>query len=167
MGKRRIRNLQNLGQKEILGFDVRNDRLEESKRKYQIQTYSDIDDAINQNPNLIIISTPPNLHLKYVQIATKNKIPFFTELNLISKDVKKIILCSQKSKTRGFPSCTFYFHPVVKKLKQLLKIISIRKLKSSPSDPARPAPRSPVKPRSEALKHSVPRWKYCSSLRRG
>ena len=128
MGKRRIRNLQNLGQNTIVGFDVRKDRREETKRKYHIDTYSNISEAINKKPNLIIISTPPDLHLKYVKIATKNRIPFFTELNLISKDVKKIISCLEKSKTKGFPSCTFYFHPIVIKLKQLLNKNSIGKV---------------------------------------
>ena len=128
MGKRRIRNLQNLGQNKIIGFDVRKDRREESKKKYHIETYADVDEAINQKPDLIIISTPPDLHLKYVEIAIKNKIPFFTELNLISKDVKKIITCLEKSKIKGFPSCTFYFHPVVLKLKQLLQKKSIGKI---------------------------------------
>jgi len=128
MGKRRIRNLKKIGQNKITGFDVRKDRRDEARRKYQIETYEDVEEAINQKPNLIIISTPPDLHLKYVKIAIKNKIPFFTELNLISKDVKKIITQLQKSKVKGFPSCTFFFHPVVIKLKQLVEKNAIGKV---------------------------------------
>ena len=76
MGKRRIRNLKKIGQNKITGFDVRKDRRDEARRKYQIETYEDVEEAINQKPNLIIISTPPDLHLKYVKIAIKIKFHF-------------------------------------------------------------------------------------------
>ena len=38
MGKRRVRNLQSLGIKNIVGFDIREDRREETEKKYQINT---------------------------------------------------------------------------------------------------------------------------------
>ena len=37
MGKRRIRNLQALGHVELAGFDIRKDRRDESKEKYDIE----------------------------------------------------------------------------------------------------------------------------------
>ena len=121
MGKRRIRNLQKLGYTDISGFDVKRDRRKEVEKKFKINTFSNVEKAITEKPNLVIISTPPNLHWKYVKIISKKKIPFFTELNLISKDVKKIITILEKSKSKGFPSCTFYFHPIVLELKKILQ----------------------------------------------
>ena len=38
MGKRRIRNLQANGEKDIVGFDIRPDRNAEAKEKYGIKT---------------------------------------------------------------------------------------------------------------------------------
>ena len=38
MGKRRVRNLQALGYRNIIGFDMREDRRKEAKEKYGIQT---------------------------------------------------------------------------------------------------------------------------------
>ena len=69
MGKRRIRNLQHLGFNDIVGFDTRNDRLTESERKYHIVTTKSFDESITNTPDLMIISTPPDHHLKFVKFA--------------------------------------------------------------------------------------------------
>ena len=37
MGKRRIRNLLKLGYKDIIGFDIRTDRINEVNKKYHIK----------------------------------------------------------------------------------------------------------------------------------
>jgi predicted dehydrogenase len=58
MGKRRIRNLQSLKFGDIIGFDVSKERRKESEDKYKIKTFESIGDAINENPNAIIISSP-------------------------------------------------------------------------------------------------------------
>jgi predicted dehydrogenase len=77
MGKRRIRNLQYLGEKDIIGYDIRDERREECKQKYRIKTFNDIDKAMDQNPDVLIISTPPNHHIEYEFLAAKNNKHFF------------------------------------------------------------------------------------------
>ena len=128
MGKRRIRNLLKLNYTDIIGFDTREDRRNEVFRLYGIQTVSDIVKGIEKNPHIMIISTPPNLHLHYAIIALKNNIHFFMEINLLINDLKKII---KKSKTHSIiisPSSTMRFHPMVKKLKDLLNKKTIGKV---------------------------------------
>jgi len=49
MGKRRIRNLLKLGYKDIIGFDIRIDRINEVNKKYHIKSYFDLDDALAEN----------------------------------------------------------------------------------------------------------------------
>lgn len=120
MGKRRIRNLMKLGYKNIIGFDVREDRRIEANKVYGIETISNMNSILERKPKIVIISTPPDLHLKYANIAIKKEINFFMELNLISKDVKTIIQKSKKKSIIISPSSTMLFHPVVKKLKKLL-----------------------------------------------
>ena len=65
MGRRRIRNLQNLGYKNIIGYDKKKSRRDESKQKYRLKTFEKIEDALDYNPKAMIISTPPDLHLQY------------------------------------------------------------------------------------------------------
>ena len=128
MGKRRIRNLSVLGYEHIIGFDPRSDRRKESEKKYGIQTFSSILEAINESPDAMIISTPPDLHTKYAKVAIKNNIHFFTEVNLVSKEISDILKCLSDSKIVGVPSCTMLFHPVIIKLKKLLETQIIGKV---------------------------------------
>ncbi len=120
MGKRRIRNLLKLGYTDIIGFDLREDRCLESEKEYGVTTFNDFSLAITQSPNIFIISTPPHLHEEYIDYAIKNKISFFSELNLFSNVVKKSIQKMNNISITACSSSTMRFHPIVKKLKNLL-----------------------------------------------
>ena len=120
MGKRRIRNLQFLKQKDILGFDPREDRCGEARKKYQIHTFSNIDDAVKENPDAMIISTPPDLHMKYAKIALRNKIHFFTEASVVQDEMLEVIDMLKESEKVGLPSCTMRYHPIVKEIRKIL-----------------------------------------------
>ena len=129
MGKRRVRNLLNLGYNDIIGFDPRSDRRKESTKKYKIQTFSSIEESISHNPKIMIISTPPDLHYQYANIAIQNNTHFFTEVNLSSTDVKKIIQKLKKKKSLiGVPSCTTLYNPVIKELSKIIRKSSTGKI---------------------------------------
>ena len=121
MGKRRIRNLLKLQYDNIIGYDMSESRRSEVQKNYLITVASSITDCLKQKPNVMIISTPPDKHLKYAKIAIKNNIHFFTEVNLLSNHVEKIIQYSQGSLITASPSYTMHFHPIVKELKKLLQ----------------------------------------------
>lgn len=123
MGKRRVRNLIALGHKDkIAGFDLREDRVEESK-KYNIRLYKDFNKAIEEyKPNVFIISTPPNRHIYYAYIAIKNRIDCFIEASVI--DSEKILELSKSIKDTSIivaPSCTMKYYPAPIKIKELIK----------------------------------------------
>ena len=128
MGKRRVRNLLKLGYNEIIGFDPRFDRRKESMSKYKIITVPTIKEGLKENPDVMIISTPPDLHYQYAKIAIKKNIHFFTEVNLASADVKKIINELKNKSIVGVPSCTTLYNPVVKELQKIIKSKSIGKI---------------------------------------
>lgn len=121
MGKRRIRNLVKLGFTDIIGFDPRKDRRDETAKKYPIKVQSSLINSLKSKPEVMIISTPPDKHLKYIKIAIKNNIHFFTEVNLISKHVEEAIYLLRKKALFASPSNTMHFHPVIKELKKLLQ----------------------------------------------
>ena len=120
MGRRRIRNLLKLGYTNLLGFEPREDRRNEVEKKYRIQTFSNFKEALEKKPNAMVISTPPDLHAKYANIAIAENIHFFMEVNMSSKDLYRIIKKMKRKSVVAAPSCTMRFHPVVKKLKELL-----------------------------------------------
>ena len=128
MGKRRIRNLLALGYDDIVGYDPRPDRRREVYGKHHIDSISDFNSALEKNPDIMIISTPPDLHRKYAEIAIKNNIHFFTEVNLSSTDILAITKMMKGRSIIGSPSCTMRFHPVTKVIKKLLTSNSIGKI---------------------------------------
>ena len=128
MGKRRIRNLKQLGHTEIIGFDTRDDRGKEANEKYQISTFTDISEALKEKPDAMIISTPPDLHMKYAKMAIKNKIHFFTEASVVQDEMSDIIHELKNSDIIGLPSCTMRYHPIIININKILKSNKIGKI---------------------------------------
>ena len=127
MGKRRIRNLLQLKFYDIIGYDPRDDHRNEAEQ-YGIQVFDNFSNALSENPKVMIISTPPDLHLYYSKIAIKEKIHFFTEVNMSAKDVSKIFQLLKNKKIIGLPSCTMFFNPMIIELQKLLKKQTIGKI---------------------------------------
>ena len=121
MGKRRIRNLQKLGFDNLIGFDIKKERLDEVSKKFKINTMSNIENAIKLKPDIMIISTPPDLHMKYAKIAIEKKIHFFTEADVVIDEMSEIINLLKNSKIVGVPSCTLRFHTMFLKIQQILQ----------------------------------------------
>ncbi len=121
MGKRRVRNLKHLNVGKIYGFDVSESRRKEAEEKYGIKTFKTFETAIkNTDPDVFIISTPPNNHLEYELEAAKRKIPFFCEASIVSEGMKNLLAITKKNNVFAAPSCTILFHPGVKKIKEII-----------------------------------------------
>ena len=120
MGKRRIRNLKHLKADEIFGFDVNSNRCKEVEEKYKIKTFTDFDEGLKKNPDAMIISTPPDLHMKYAKIALENNIHFFTEASVTQDGMQVVINGLKQKQIIGFPSCTLRFHPIILKIKEII-----------------------------------------------
>lgn len=122
MGKRRIRNLKQLGISEITGYDVREDRKEYARATYGISTLDEFDwDAIS-GFDFVLICTPPDLHMEgAIECARRGK-HFFTELNFVSDRLDELldILESSQHEFVAAPSCTLRYHPCVEKTRELL-----------------------------------------------
>ena len=85
MGKRRLRNLKALKEEDVIAFDLREDRRKEVGEKYGIKTFGKFEDALQEKPEIFIISVPPDIHLEYQLYAVKNNINFFTEASVIKE----------------------------------------------------------------------------------
>jgi predicted dehydrogenase len=120
MGKRRIRNLQYLGEQDVIGFDMLDDRRKECEEKYHITTFNNIDKAMTEKPDALVISTPPNHHLEYELLAAKNNKHFFCEAGVFSKGVDELIKICKTKKIVAAPSATLRFNDSIKKIKKLI-----------------------------------------------
>ena len=120
MGKRRIRNLQYLKGGEILGFDPRADRCDEVVEQYGIRTFPDFDEAMAADPDALIISTPPELHLQYERIAATNGKHFFCEVGVGTEGIDELAQLTHGKGIVAAPSCTLRFHPMVQRIKSVV-----------------------------------------------
>lgn len=122
MGKRRVRCLHALNRKDVYGFDMRQDRREETEEKYGIKTYDDITRAVQQiNPDVFIISVPPHVHHEYIKLAIEHKKDFFVEASVVDTDMDII---KQNLRTAGIvaaPSSTMTFHPAIRQIDAIIK----------------------------------------------
>lgn len=126
MGKRRIRNLHVNGERDIVGFDIRPDRIKEAKEKYGIKTVDDFQNLSPADFDVMIISTSPEAHGDYIRFALKNKKHFFVE-HPISDDGYKDIL-KDKSEAIKVPSSTLRFYTPIKMMKKILSEGKIGKI---------------------------------------
>ncbi len=120
MGKRRVRCLKRLGITDIVGFDPRADRREESTTKYEIATLGDWEEAKALKVDAWVISTPPNLHLLYAFQALDRGISFFTEASVTDPKVPEMVARLAKSDAIGAPSCTLRYYPGPRRIKAIV-----------------------------------------------
>lgn len=129
MGKRRIRCLKALEEKNIFGFDLREDRAKEANEKYGVETYTDFDKAIAEaKPEALIISVPPANHGTYIKYALEHSLHCFIEASVVDHGMTDLLKLEQKSKTVVAPSSTLYFHPAVQMIKEIIRSGELGKL---------------------------------------
>ena len=122
MGKRRVRNLQALGVEYVAGFDVRKDRRLETKTKYGISVFDDIETAIAEaHPDACAICTPPDLHMHYAFLVQARNMDCFIEASVVEKEeILRLDQLIRGGSTLALPSCTMLFYPGPKKIKELV-----------------------------------------------
>jgi len=120
MGKRRVRNLQRLGVTKITGFDPRSDRRDEAAKLYRIDTVDDVERGFAVRPDAIVISTPPDLHVRYARQAVSHGLPFFMEASVVDDDMATLEREAEKARVVAAPSCTMRFQPSVRTMKRLV-----------------------------------------------
>jgi predicted dehydrogenase len=134
IGKRHLKNLQDLGVKEIIAFDTNKQRCSEIKKNYHIDVYDNLEEAIKENVSVTIICSPTSYHRAHIQKSVNANCHIFVE-KPIAESLKNMESLLDEIKSRSLISlvgCNFRFHPGLQKVKSLLdenaigKIISAR-----------------------------------------
>jgi len=97
-----------------------NDSLEEL---YGVKIFKNLDNALNSNPDLAVISTPSSLHINYAQLCAEKGINIFIEKPLSHsfegfKKLEDTILSQKLFLQVGFQR---RYHPFLLKIKQLIE----------------------------------------------
>lgn len=121
IGRRHFRNLLALGERDIVFLRSKRSTLSDDEISgYPVET--DIQTALDHNPDAVIISNPTSLHLDIAIPAAENDCHLFIE-KPISHSLERIDEL-QAALVRGggqaFTAFQFRFHPGLKKIKNLL-----------------------------------------------
>jgi len=113
MGKRRIRNLQALNQTKLAGFDPRADRRDEASTRYGVEVFDSFERSLEVfQPDALIISTSPDLHMQYAFLALRRELHCFIEASVVEGErVVELSQAIQKKNLVMVPSCTMRYHP--------------------------------------------------------
>ncbi len=132
IGKRHIKNLLNFGIKphNITGIDPRQDRINETKKLFNIDsTYRNLN-KLDKSYNAAIICSPTSLHIKQAIFLAKKKINIFIEKplnhNLSKINVLKNIV--KKNNIKVLITYPFRFSKHGQKLKEIVKSKKLGKI---------------------------------------
>ena len=121
MGRRRIRLYKQIEPTaHFICVDSNNDRLEQVEQDGHTP-FANLDDAIQEKPDLAFVSTSPLSHATIIPILLKNKINTFTEINLSSKNYDEMIRLAKENNVKLFLSSTMLYKNQIKKIKQLVQ----------------------------------------------
>lgn len=121
MGRRRIRLYKQIEPTaHFICVDSNNERLKQVEHDGHIPI-ANLDDAIQEKPDLAFVSTSPLSHAAIIPILLKNKINTFTEINLSSKNYDEMIRLAKENDVKLFLSSTMLYKNQIKRIKQLVQ----------------------------------------------
>lgn len=123
MGKRRVRCLLAAGvsPEQIVVFDTRGDRLDESRAKHGVAVTDDCESYLAaEELSAVFVSVPGFLHMRYCLAAARAGKHWFCEVPLATRleDVAALKAATHERSLVGAPGCQLLFHPLGLALKR-------------------------------------------------
>lgn len=123
IGKRHIKNLQQCGVASISAMDISESRRNEVHQSLGIETYSSIDEIIEQKPDAAMICTPNSLHIQNALQFANAGCHLFIEKPLshtMQHIYDLIAICDEKDLVH-LVGCNMRFHPGLQTVRSLLQ----------------------------------------------
>lgn len=121
IGTRHARNLLRLGL-EVSLYDIDADRRDSLGKELQIDTQTTLKDGLDENPDIVVIATPNNHHLKPARAAVAAGCSLFVEkpLSHNANGVEELVNKIQSNNLVSMIGCNLRFHPAINQIKELL-----------------------------------------------
>ena len=130
IGQRHLKNLRKLTDDTIIAYRTTTENIEELNKKYNISSYSDLDRAFDEKPDVVFITNPTRLHMPTALRAAEHNCHLFIE-KPISHDLGQIdtlFTIMEKNNKICFTAFNYRFHPNLIKIKELLNQNKIGKV---------------------------------------
>jgi predicted dehydrogenase len=129
IGERHIKNLITLSAGSIIVSDTNPDRLEYIKEKYFLDVFDDVDAAFTTHPDIVLVCTPPPLHIPLAMKAVDHGCHVFIEkpLSHTLEHVDGLLSKAKKKQRIVFVGYNLRFQKGIRLMKQLLEEEAIGK----------------------------------------
>lgn len=130
IGERHIKNLKRLSTGEILAHDLDLKRLNLMKKKYKVCGYENIDKAWEQEPDAVLVCTPPSSHIPISLAAINYGANVFIEKPLSNtlKGVDELLRNARRKNLIVFVGYNFRFHKGIQLVKEMVDSREIGKV---------------------------------------
>lgn len=123
MGERRIRLLLglNLENCKIFGTDIKEERCNNIKKKYAINTFDSIESAVSlEKMDVAFICTAPVTHCEIILKCLNFNLDIFTELNVVSDGYEQILALAAKLNKKVFLSSTLNYRKDIQYIQNIV-----------------------------------------------
>lgn len=120
IGLRHLNNLLLLGEKDILLLRTRNEPVKEAP---DLPVFTNLQDALNQKPDAVIVSNPTSHHMDVALQAAKAGCHLFVEkpLSHTWENVNELLAAAKEKGLIGMVGFDMHFDPGLQKVRQLIK----------------------------------------------
>ena len=122
IGKRHLKNLRSLTKDKIIAYRTTNKDKELLEKEFGVVTYTDLDEALKEKPDVVFITNPTSLHIPISQKLAENGCHLFIEkpISHNMEGVEKLFNTVEKQGKVCFLAFCMRFHPNLLKIKELL-----------------------------------------------
>jgi len=130
IGQRHLKNLRNITDDSIFAFRTNTENVEELNKKYNIYSYTDLDEAFSEKPDVVFITNPTILHMPIALKAAELNCHLFIEKPISHnlEQIDSLFKIMKKNNKVCFTAFNFRFHPNLIKIKELLNQNKIGKI---------------------------------------
>lgn len=132
IGQRHLKNLRSFFDGEIIAYRTSNKNTKELEEKYNIKSYFNLDEALKQKPDAVLITNPTALHIPVALAAAKKGCHLFIEkpISHTMEGVDELINIIKEDNLVAMVGYNTRFHPNMKRIKNLLNNNAIGKITS-------------------------------------
>jgi predicted dehydrogenase len=122
IGKRHLRNLQRLGETDLIACDVRKDRRTEVFQQLGVPTVEDVTPVLGDGVQGVLVCTPTSLHTEYARRALRAGAHVFIEKPIAHSldGLDELLALAERSKRTICVGCNFRFERGMRHVKRLL-----------------------------------------------
>jgi predicted dehydrogenase len=130
IGERHIKNLKSISAGQIIVSDINSKRLNNIKKKYRLLGFNDYQKALDQQPDAVLVCSPPSSHIPISIDAVKNNAHLFIEkpLSNTMNKVDELLQCAKRRKLIVFVGYNFRFQKGIQLVKEIMDRGTIGKI---------------------------------------